>query len=91
MFGSGQLTGIPLKGGFFKRGLQMIMFDDCEKLGTSKMKTECAAFAWRAVTPRRTYDFGFREDCQGVGMVVRNGRVFEKTLNKQIFLTQRKS
>ncbi len=49
------------------------------------------AVAQRAVAPRRTYDFGFREACHGVGMDVRNGRLFEKTQRKQIFLTQRKS
>ncbi len=69
----------------------MIMFDDLQHGRNLEMRIQCAAFAWRAVAPRRTYDYGFREDCQGIGMVVRNGRVFEKTLNKQIFLIQRKS
>ncbi len=69
----------------------MIMFDDLQHGRNLEMRIQCAAFAWRAVAPRRTYDYAFREDCQGIGMVVRNGRVFEKTLNKQIFLIQRKS
>ena len=69
----------------------MIMFDDFWIEGETKMKVQAAAFSWKAVSPRRTYDYGFREECQGAGMIVRNGRVFEKTRCKQIFLTQRKS
>lgn len=50
-----------------------------------------SAIAHRAVSPRRTYDYGFRENCHGQALDVRNGRLFEKTQRKQIFLTQRKS
>lgn len=50
-----------------------------------------AACAQRAVSPRRTYDYGFRQECHGLALDVRNGRLFEKTQRKQIFLTQRKS
>ena len=52
---------------------------------------EAAASAQRAVSPRRTYDYGFRQACHGLALDVRNGRLFEKTQRKQIFLTQRKS
>ena len=49
------------------------------------------ASAQRAVAPRLTYDYGIRETCHGSGLDVRNGRLFEKTQRKRIFLDQRKS
>ena len=42
--------------------------------------------ALKAVAPRHTYDLGFRDVCRGVALDVRNGRLFEKTQRKIIFL-----
>jgi hypothetical protein len=67
------------------------MFDDFGDEMKTQVKCQSAASSWKAVSPRRTYDHGFREDCQGAGMDVRNGRMFEKTLRKQIFLNIKKS
>jgi hypothetical protein len=44
------------------------------------------AYATKAVAPRHTYDFGFRDASHGAGCDVRNGRIFEKTSRKVIFL-----
>ena len=45
--------------------------------------------ALKAVAPRHTYDFGFRDACRGVALDVRNGRLFEKTQRKIIFFETR--
>lgn len=45
--------------------------------------------AMKAVAPRHTYDFGFKDVCRGAGLDVRNGRLFEKTQRKIIFFETR--
>lgn len=47
------------------------------------------ADAKRAVAPRHTFDFGFRDASHGAGCDVRNGRIYEKTSRKVIFFNAR--
>ena len=85
------LSDLPPAGGFLKHGSILIMFDDWKMNMKTNIALEPAACALRAVAPRRTFDFGFRQACHGLAMDVRNGRLFEKNQRKQIFLSQRKS
>lgn len=47
------------------------------------------ADARKAVAPRHTFEFGFRDECRGASLDVRNGRLFEKTQRKIIFFEGR--
>ena len=47
------------------------------------------AYATRAVAPRHTFDFGFRDASHGAACDVRNGRIYEKTSRKIIFFNTR--
>lgn len=46
------------------------------------------AYAARAVAPRHTFDFGYRDACHGAGLTVRNGQIYEKNSRKLIFINK---
>ncbi len=48
------------------------------------------AFGWKDVASRKTFDFGFKNECQGWGIEVRQGRLFEKTKRRINFFESKK-